>query len=413
MIVEIVSTGTELLLGQIINTTAPYIAEKLNELGFDTLYQSTVGDNRNRMAQVFTTALARADIVITTGGLGPTQGDITKEVMAQLLGRQLYLHEPSLKQIKCFFSNRKLEMTENNVRQAMMPEEAIIVENARGTAPGVIIEEGAKTVIHLPGPPYETEGMLENSVIPYLKNRFGIQGTIVSKVLRTYGIGESALEEKIKDYIKVQGNPTIALLARNSEIHVRLTAKASTNEEAEALIAGLEEKVRGRIGEFIFGINTQTLEEVVGDLLKAKNLTLSLAESCTGGQVTGRITDIPGSSEYLIGSVVCYSNRIKTAVVGVPAQTLNDFGAVSEQTAISMARGIRQNFQTDIGIGITGIAGPGGAVAEKPVGLVYIAVDGPANTQCYEYRFSGHRTGIRHRATNAALNLLRQYIAAL
>ncbi len=410
MIVEIVSTGTELLLGQIVNTNAPYMARRLNEVGFDVLFQSTVGDNRVRMTQVLSTALARVDIVITTGGLGPTQGDITKEVTAELLGRPMHLHAPSLENIKSFFASRRLTMTDNNVRQAMIPEGAIVLDNARGTAPGVVIATDKNTVIHLPGPPHEMEHMLENAVIPYLRERFGLQGTILSKVLRTYGLGESSLEERIKDYIKCQGNPTIALLARNAEIHVRLTAKASSEAEARALIAGLERQLRERIGEYIFGENEDTLEAVIGRYLTAKNLTLALAESCTGGLVTSRITDVPGSSAYLAGTVVCYSNEIKSSAVGVPAEIIAAHGAVSAETAKAMAEGIRARFGTDLGVSITGIAGPGGAVPGKPVGLVFIAVAGPAGTSCFEHNFTGQRSFIKHRTALAALNHLRQYI---
>lgn len=413
MIVEIISTGTELLLGQIVNTNAPYIAKRLNELGFDVLFQSTVGDNRGRMSQVLSTALDRADIIITTGGLGPTQGDITKEVAAQLLGRPMYLHQPSLDRIKAFFASRKIIMTDNNIRQAMVPEQSLVLANDRGTAPGIILEADAKTIIHLPGPPPEMEAMLEMSVVPYLKNRFGSQGIILSRVLRTYGIGESLLEEKIKDFIKTQSNPTIALLARYAEINVRLTAKAATEEAAQVLIANLEHQVRQRIGEYIFGIDDESLELVIGRMLADRSLTVSLAESCTGGLVSSRITDIPGSSEYLLGSVVCYSNRIKTSAVGVPADTLARFGAVSSQTALAMAEGIRQKFDSSIGIGITGIAGPGGAMPGKPVGLVYIAVSGPAGNMCHEHNFAGQRTGIKQRTANAALNYLRQYITTI
>ncbi len=413
MIVEIVTTGTELLLGQIVNTNAPYMARRLNEAGFDVLFQSTVGDNRVRMTEVLKTALDRAEIVVTTGGLGPTQGDITKHVTAELLGRSMHLHDHSLERIKTFFAARKLTMTDNNVRQAMIPEGAIVLDNERGTAPGVIIETGRNTVIHLPGPPHEMEYMLETAVLPYLKERFGLQGTIVSKVLRTFGLGESSLEERIKDHIKNQGNPTIALLARNFEIHVRITAKAATDAEARMLITGLEHKLRERIGEYIFGEDEDTLEAVVGRELTDRNLSLSLAESCTGGLVTSRITDIPGSSAYLAGTVVSYSNKIKTSAVGVPAEVLAAHGAVSVETAKAMAEGIRSRFKTDLGVGITGIAGPSGAVPGKPVGLVYVAVAGPVGTYCFEHNFTGQRTGIKHRTALTAMNHLRQYILAM
>jgi nicotinamide-nucleotide amidase len=413
VIVEIVTTGTELLLGQIINTNAPYLAQRLNELGFSVLFQSTVGDNRERMAQVLNTALSRADIVITSGGLGPTQGDITKEVTAEILGLPMHLNESSVKRIKEFFKERDIKMTSNNLRQAMMAKDAIIIDNNRGTAPGAILETGAKTVIHLPGPPYELEGMFEEAIAPYLRERFGLQGIILSRVLKTFEIGESLLEDEIKDLIIAQTNPTLALLARNSEVVIRITAKGETREAALALIDTLEGKIRERLGDKIFAVDDQTMESAIGDILTAKKLTIACAESCTGGLLTSRITDVPGSSDYLLGSVVCYSNNSKVAAVGVGADTLAKYGAVSAETAEAMSKGICKRFNTDIGLGITGIAGPGGATPEKPVGLVYISIDGPAGTKCYKNEFSGSREKIKYRTTQTALNILRRYIEAL
>ena len=410
MIVEIVSTGSELLLGQIVNTNAPYLAQKLNRLGYDTVYQTTVGDNRKRMASVLSIALERADIVITSGGLGPTLGDITKEVTAQLLAKKMFLHEPSVEQIKSFFVRRNLQMAENNLRQAMMPEGAIVVENKRGTAPGVILEHDRKTIIHLPGPPMELEYMFEKSILPYLQGRFGGQGIIVSKVLRAHGLGESTMDEQLRDVLLAQKNPTIALLARSGEIHIRLTAKGESEESARLMIGELEPQIRERIGEFIFGVDDETLEVVVGKALTANNYTIALAESCTGGAVTARLTDVPGSSAYLAGSVVSYSNRIKSGVVGVPEHILAAKGAVSEETARAMAEGIRSRFAVDIGVGITGIAGPDGGTPEKPVGLVYIAVAGPQGTVAVEERFAGQRSVIRMRSSNAALDMVRRYL---
>lgn len=409
MIVEIISTGTELLLGQIVNTNAPFLARQLNALGFDVLYQSTVGDNKERMAAVMRTALGRADIVITSGGLGPTLGDITKEVAADILGRPLVLHEPSLARIKCFFAHRKADMPHNNTKQAMLPEGAKVLENERGTAPGVIVEDNGKTVIHLPGPPHELEWMFQKSVAPYLKDRFGTQGVIVSRVLHTYGIGESSVAEIIDDYIVSQTNPTIALLAKKEGIQIRLTAKAATEKEARTLIAGLEGKIHQRIPEYIYGTDSDTMEAVAGNLLVKKHLTVSLAESCTGGLATSRLTDIPGSSDYVMGSIVCYSNKVKMEEVYVPERTIAEFGAVSEQTAKAMAAGIRTKINTDIGIGITGIAGPDGATPNKPVGLVYIGIDGPLGLFCYKYIFNGERINIKYRTSQAALDILRRY----
>lgn len=410
MLVEIVSTGTELLLGQIVNTNAPYLARKLNEIGFDAVYQTTVGDNRCRMKNVLSIALERADIVITSGGLGPTQGDITKEVSAELLGRALQLHEASVVHIREFFKRRHLTMTDNNMRQAMMPSEAIVVTNHRGTAPGVIIEHDGKTIIHLPGPPMELEHMFEKSILPYLENRFGSQGVIISKVLRTFGIGESILEERIRHFILAQKNPTIALLARSGEIHIRLTAKAESETMARSLICELENSLRVLIDEYIFGVDEQSLEQVVGEELRRHKMSIALAESCTGGAATAKLTDVPGSSAYLIGSVVCYANRIKTEIIGVAPSILQEHGAVSRETAVAMASGIRDRFAADIGIGITGIAGPDGGTAAKPVGLVYMAIAGPQGVIVEEEHFSGQRIAIKARATNSTLNLLRQYL---
>lgn len=413
MIVELVSTGTELLLGEIMNTNATYLARQLNQLGFDVLYQSTVGDNRERMAEVLKTALNRADIIITSGGLGPTQGDITKEVTAKLLNRELQLHESIVGRIHCFFAARHDGMPNNNLRQAMIPEGAIVLDNERGTAPGVILEQGHNTVIHLPGPPHELEWMFQNRVVPYLKQRFGGQGVIASRILHTTGIGESLLEEQIKDFILAQNNPTIALLARKGEIIIRLTAKAENEAAAKELIDTLEEQIQRRIGKYIFGYDEEIMESVVGRILTSKKLTVALAESCTGGLVTSRLTDIAGSSQYLIGSVVCYSNRIKMNALDVPEKLLLEYGAVSKETAFAMAADIRKNFNADIGLGITGIAGPGGATENKPVGLVFIAIDGPSGIQCYQHNFTGQRIDIKYRASQAALEVLRRYAVHL
>ena len=413
MIVEIISTGTELLLGQIINTNTPFLSQRLNNLGFDVLYHSTVGDNKMRMKQVISNALDRANIIITSGGLGPTQGDITKEVTAELLNRTLSLDEDSAHSIKMFFDKRQVDMPESNLRQAMMPAGAIIIKNECGTAPGVIIEHDSNTIIHLPGPPHELEWMFEHAVVPYLNKRFALQGVIISKILHTYGIDESFLEEKIKSFIISQCNPTIALLASKGEVIIRLTAKSDTKSNAEQLIAGLEEQLRQHIADYIWGLDNDTIEANIGKILTQKQLTLALAESCTGGLITSRITDISGSSNYLMGSIVCYTNKIKTDFIDVPLQIIIDHGAVSHQTASLLATNIRQKFTATLGMGITGIAGPDGATPTKPVGTVFIAIDGPLGIQCKKYTFSGQRTDIKYRISQAALHMLRQYTLSL
>ena len=410
MIAEIISTGTELLLGQIVNTNAQYLARKLNESGFDVLYQSTVGDNSRRMTAVIAHALKRADMVITTGGLGPTRGDITKEVSAELLGLPLFLHEPSAARIRKLFANRGMPMPENNLRQAMMPEGAIVVDNDRGTAPGVIIENGTKTIIHLPGPPHEMQWMFETAIVPYFRRRFGSETVIMSRVLRTFGVGESALAERIDDFVIAQSNPTIALLARDGEIHLRLTAKSQSEQEAVKSIQKLEQELRQRIGDVVFGVDDETIEQVVGRRLAEHSLTVSVAESCTGGLVTSRLTDIPGSSQYLIGSLVAYNNQIKAAMLGVPEQTISEHGAVSEETAIAMATQVREKFGTDIGVGITGIAGPDGATPTKPIGLVFISLADHKGARCVKYQFNGQRTAIKQRSASAALFQIISYL---
>lgn len=410
VIVEIVTTGTELLLGQIVNLNSAYLAEELNKLGFDVLYQTTVGDNQARMKQALSIALDRADIVITSGGLGPTQGDITKEVSAALFHKELSLHQESLDNIKEICAFRGYPMAPNNVKQAMIPDGAMVLDNACGTAPGVVLEHNKKVIINLPGPPFELKDMFQRKVVPYLTEKYGMDSIILSRVLNTLGIGESTLEENIKDLILSQSNPTLALLARPGEVIVRITAKASTRKEAEQMIEKLEAEIRNRIGEYIFGIDDIGIEEVVGNLLKKKQLTIACAESCTGGLLTSRITDVPGSSEYLYGSVVSYDNEVKISELKVPNDVLKSVGAVSEETARAMAEGIKNKFNTDIGIGITGIAGPDGGSAEKPVGLVYIAIAGSLGTRCYKNQFKGKRTAIKYRATQTALDIIRRYV---
>ncbi|WP_312520768.1 competence/damage-inducible protein A [Anaerospora sp.] len=409
MIVEIVTTGTELLLGQIINTNSAWLSQQLNALGFNVMYQSTVGDNRERMAQVFATALNRADIVITSGGLGPTLGDITKEVSANLVNRKLCQHAASAAKIEAYFSKRGITMPESNLRQALIPLNSIVLDNDSGTAPGVIIEENNKVIIHLPGPPNELKAMFSQKVIPYLQERYFSQGVILSRVLRVYGIGESSLEASLQDLVEAQGNPTIALLVKKSEIHIRLTAKCKDECEAQTAIQRIEKIIRDRLGDAVFGADSDSLEMVVGSLFREKELTVALAESCTGGLISSRLTDIAGSSDYVIGGIVCYSNAIKSNFVGVPNEILENYGAVSEPTALSMASNIRNKFGASIGIGVTGIAGPGGAVADKPVGLVYIAIDGPQGSRCFRFEFLGKRKEIKQRTSQAALFELRRY----
>lgn len=410
MKVEIVTTGTELLLGQIVNTNSAYLAAELNKMGFDVLYQSTVGDNRERMEEVLRHALKRADIVITSGGLGPTQGDITKEVSAIIFGRELLLHEPSLARINDHFKRvSRTVMPESNRRQAMLPEGALVLENHAGTAPGVVLEHEGKFMVHLPGPPFELKDMFQRTLKPFLEKRFGMTGVIVSRVLNTFGIGESMLEDEIKDLILQQSNPTLALLARPGEVIVRITAKAESEQAANALIASMEQEIRSRVGKFIFAVDDAPLEAAVGVLLAEKNVSIACAESCTGGLLSSRLTDVPGSSRYVHGSIVSYTNQVKAAELGVPKELLETKGAVSEEVAVAMAQGVLKKFSTDIGVSLTGIAGPDGGSEQKPVGLVYIAVSGKNGTRCTKNLLKGGRTSIKYRATQTALDMIRNY----
>lgn len=410
MIVELITTGSELLLGEIVNTNSAYLSSALNRVGFDVVYHTTVGDNKKRMQDVMKIALSRADMVITSGGLGPTLGDITKETMAELLGTELILHEPSLAKIKCFFAHRHAHMPTNNQKQAMIPRGAYVLNNSCGTAPGVVLEHDGKVIIHLPGPPHELKRMVEDELIPYLSTHHRQDAVIVSRELHTYGWGESTVDEKLRDILLTQSNPTVALLARDGEILVRITAKASTRSSAQELIDALESDIRSRLGNTIFATDNQTMEEVIADALLTQKKTIALAESCTGGLVSSCLTDVAGASAYLLGSVVSYSNEVKEKELGVSADTLATYGAVSEPTARQMAEGIRNRIGTDLGVGITGIAGPSGGTEDKPVGTVYIAVSGEQGTIVKLYHFSGSRTTIKRLVKQAALNEIRNYL---
>lgn len=405
MVVEVINTGTELLLGEILNTNFQYLSKALNEKGFDVLYQTTVGDNEQRLCNTIKIALSRADIVVTTGGLGPTRGDITKEIVASVLEMPLELHQPTLDKITRFFTNRGIKMPENNVKQAMIPQGAFVLQNDAGTAPGLVLEAEGKIVVMLPGPPNEMKHVCMEKMLPFLERHFEQQGIIHSKVLRLRGIGESSVAEKLDDIIMSQTNPTIAIYARQGEIIIRITAKGSNFENAEALIAEMETKVKARLKSNIYGADNDSLAVKLGGKLAGTGSTIAFAESCTGGLASSMLTDVPGSSDYLLGSVVSYSNMAKVKVLGVSEESLKDFGAVSEQVACEMAAGVRNLFGTTYGIGITGIAGPGGGSEEKPVGLVYMAIASEKETVCQKYKFAGSRTENKLRSVLAAFSL--------
>lgn len=410
MIAELVTTGSELLLGQIVNTNAAYMAQELNRMGIDVCFQTTVGDNRARMKEVLAHALTRADLVITSGGLGPTRGDITKEVSAEVMGRRMARDENCVARLKAHFTRVGREMTENNLRQAMIPEGAHIFVNHAGTAPGIAMEKDGKLLVNLPGPPSEMKDMFQRSLAPYLVEKYGISSIIFSRVLHTCGIGESQLETKIDDLILAQGNPTLALLIRPTGVIIRITAKAENEAAAEALIDPVEEEIRARLGHFVYGVDDDKMEEIVGRDISEHGFTVATAESCTGGLVASRLTDVAGSSEYVKGGIISYTDEIKAKTLGVPTEILFKFGAVSEPTARAMAEGARLALDADVAVSTTGLAGPGGGTEETPVGTVFIAVAGAKGTVAEKHKFTGTREQVKFRASQAALALLREYI---
>lgn len=409
---EIISVGTELLLGDIVNTNSQYIAKELASIGIEVYHQSTVGDNVDRLYECFKESLERSDVVITTGGLGPTTDDLTKEVAAKYFGQELKLHEPSWEYIKSLIESRGKKVAPNNKKQAYFPESAIVLKNNNGTAPGAILRQDNKAIIVLPGPPREMVAMFNESVMPYLKQF--TEDKLISKTLRLYGIGESDLELEILDIIKEQSNPTVALYAKEMEVTIRITAKVKDKEEAVRLIKPVVDKIRERVGQFVYtyddiytGESKNVLEEVAAKLLVDKDLKIAVAESCTGGMVSSVLIDYPGISSVFVEGCVTYSNEAKIKRLGVKEETLDKFGAVSEETAIEMAEGVAEGLNADIGISTTGIAGPGGGSEEKPVGLVYTAITIKGETKVYKNIYSGDRQKIRTRATRDILNNLR------
>lgn len=379
---EILCVGTEILIGDIVNTNAAYISKRLAELGINQYHQGVVGDNPQRLKCFLEAAFERADLVILTGGLGPTYDDLTKETVAELMGKKTELHKPSYEKLREFFVSRNIEMTENNVKQAYMPEGCIVLENDCGTAPGAVIEneETGKTAILLPGPPREMKPMFEKGVIPYLESR--TDSLFVSKNIHIIGMGESKVETVIIDIMKNSLNPTVAPYALDGEVRLRITAKAKTKEEGERICLDMIETLRKtEIGDYIYGIDT-TPERALVEGLAEKEMKIAVAESCTGGLVTEMLTDVSGASAVLDGSVVSYANHIKSKLLNVSEKILETKGAVSEECALQMAEGVRELMGADMGLAITGIAGPTGGTAEKPVGTVFIAVSTENGNKC-------------------------------
>lgn len=411
MVVEIISVGTEILLGNIVNTNAAYLAEKCAGLGLSCYYQDVVGDNEERLASVINTALSRADILLLSGGLGPTQDDLTKETAAKALGKNLYLHEPSKEAITAFFQNRGIEITENNWKQAMVPEDSIVIDNPNGTAPGIIMKENGKHVILMPGPPNEMIPMFDNSIMPYLSELE--PGIIYSQIVKICGVGESKAEAMVEDLINEQSNPTIATYAKTGEVHLRVTARAEDEKEAKKMVKPIVKELKGRFGNHIYTTQEDvTLEKAVVDLLVANHLTITTVESCTGGMLAARLINVPGVSDIFKTGYITYSNKSKRRVLGIKKPLLEKHGAVSPEIAKDMAKRAVLFAKADVAVGITGIAGPDGGSEEKPVGLVYIACNVCGRIDVKECHFSGNRMKIRENSVSAALSMLRESILA-
>ena len=404
---EIIAIGSELLTPHRVDSNSLYLTKQLNSIGIEVGVKVVAGDDEGCLEQVVKVAIERSFLVIATGGLGPTEDDITKKVFARVLHRQMVLEEPILKDIKSRFLSRGLDMPANNARQALVPVGAKVLENPTGTAPGLWIEEGDCVVILLPGVPSEMKTIFENSCLSFLKQRSG-NSRMFAKVLKTTGMAESQLDEKIAPIYTQYKNPVTTILASQGEVQIHLTGRGKTEKEAEILVNEVSDKMELVLGECIFSRGRESLEEIVGYYLLMRQKTLSIAESCTGGLISERITRVPGSSEYFLCGVTCYSNQSKINLAEIPPLVIEMNGAVSPEVAKSLAEEIREKTGSSIGLGITGLAGPSGGSPEKPVGLVFIALATEATVECQKFQFGGDRERIRFWASQAALDMVRR-----
>ena len=410
MTVELISVGTEILMGNILNTNARYLSEKCAGMGYEVLYQTSVGDNPARMRNVIRTALERVDLVILSGGLGPTEDDITKDICCEEMGVPL-VEDPDVRNFidEWLMTRNRTDVAKSIYRQAMVPEGQKIFMNGNGTAPGLAIEKNGKTAILLPGPPGELIPMMENQVIPYFQSKS--DSILCSRMIKICGIGESTVEDRLLDLIDSQSNPTIATYAKTREVHVRVTAKAATEEEAEQLLAPVVKEITARFPKEVFTTDErENLEDVVVRILKEQGLTFTAAESCTGGLLAARLVNVPGASDVFRGSFVTYSDKAKHRMLGVRKKTLHRYTAVSAETAAEMAAGARNEGKADIAVSVTGIAGPDGGTEERPVGLVFIGCAEEDRIVVEEYRFRGNRAKIRDQAAEMALDLARRVL---
>lgn len=404
---EIIAIGSELLAPDRTDTNSLWLTEKLNSIGIEVKLKTIVGDDDARLEEAIRDAVKRSRVVISTGGLGPTEDDITRKVAARALGRRLLLDEAVLEEIRNRFLSFGRSMPERNSRQAMVIDGAEVLANPNGTAPGLFIEHDGTAIALLPGPPREMRPMFENFVQPRLARKAG-NLCVVRRVMRVAGIGESAVDEKIAPIYTQYTNPRTTILFNKSEIEIQLTASARTAQEAEVLLDALSERLEERLGHAIFAFRGEQMEDVVGLRLSVTGYTLAVAESCTGGLIAQRLTEISGASRYFMEGVVTYSNEAKIRTLGVPRRLLREQGAVSAPVAEAMAEGVRKRAGTDLGLSVTGIAGPSGGTEEKPVGLVYIALADDGRTEHRKLIIPGDRHLIRWRASQAALDLLRR-----
>jgi len=407
---EIISIGSEILKGQITDTNANFIAQKLAELSIDLNYISAVGDNQKMLLSILKKALCRSDLIITTGGLGPTEDDITYQVIAKTLNLKLIKYPEAEENLKIFFKKINKTISPSNLKQAYLPVGAKIIINQYGTAPAMILEKDDKIICSFPGVPYEMKRLIEENLIPYLKEKFPPSMIKKSKILKITGLGEASVNELIRDYINKETNFSFGIYASPEDIQVQVTTQAPSEKEVEKLLQSSVNQLTKILGNYIYGSDEETIEEVVGNLLKTKKLKLAVAESCTGGMLGEMITRIPGSSEYFQGGVISYHAKIKEDLLKVPPEAIRKYGEVSRQVAKLMAEGVRRCCHSDIGISITGIAGPGGATEKKKVGLVYMALADGKKTITQKHQLFGDRQLIRLRSARRALNMLHMYL---
>ncbi len=408
---ELIATGTELLSGGVLDTNSLFLSEELLLIGLQTAFKTVVGDDEQDMEEVFRRAFGRAQVVIITGGIGPTEDDITRKVIAKIVKKRLVLNEDALKAIHIKLAGRGKEFATSNDRQALIPTGARLLQNPIGIAPGFFIDEEGLFIAVLPGVPKEMRSMFNERLRPVLEERFGGRTFIRRRILRTCGLSESAVNQAIQNILK-SGAPSVGLSVKETGVDIRVIARGPNAEQAQTQVDRTDAGIREKLGDAVYGVDGQELEEVVGALLKQRRLKLAVAESCTGGLIGGRITSIAGSSEYFERGSVVYSDLAKTEMLGVPAGLIDRYGAVSGQVAEAMAKGMREAAHTDLGLSVTGIAGPGGGTEKKPVGLVYTALASAQGVKAVEHRFLGTREQVRIRASQMALDMVRRHLIA-